>query len=59
MLRPPVGYSGMRPPVSVVKQKLKKPSSAIDMTEIFPRRNAIPNQPLQFLDFRKTALIFS
>jgi hypothetical protein len=29
------------------------------MTEVFSRGNAIANQPLQFLDLRKAALIFS
>jgi hypothetical protein len=31
----------------------------INMTEIFPRRNVVPNPPLQFLDLGKAALIFS
>ena len=33
--------------------------SVINMTEVFSRRDVVANQPLQFLDLGKAALIFS
>jgi len=47
------------PPGRVEPVRSGRIGSAINMTEVFPRGNAIANQPLQFLDLGKAALIFS